>query len=151
MSFEPYNPSSFCGGADVISVQCGRIYLNGLKHLLWPSHWRQVDVQVDGKEEVDWQPEISWLEFTVTGLKAVARLGHDPDAQFLLWKSAKDVLERLMNQGWHIHAGATANVLAIVLTKRNVTNVDAQVEWDSAPELRSRRLIDDVGDGLQPL
>jgi hypothetical protein len=147
VSFKPYD-RSFCSGADVIAVQCARVDLTAVKNLLWPSHWSQVEVQVDGLEDIDWCPEIEMLGFAAKGLKGVARLAQDPVEQIRVWKRAKGFLERLMDRGWNIHAGAAADVLVIVLTKRDVANLDANVEWESDPDLRACRVIDDWWDGL---
>ena len=147
MSFKPYD-RSFCSGADVITVQCAPVYLSPLKNLLWPSDWSQVEVLVDGLEDIDWEPEMEMLGLAAKGLKGVARLAHDPVEQIRVWKRARRFLERLMDRGWHIHAGATADVLVIVLTKRDVATLDAEVEWEGDPEMRSCRAIDDWWDSL---
>lgn len=102
-------------------------------------------------EDIDWRAEIRMLDFASKALKGVARLAQEPVDQISLWKRAKQVLERLMDLGWQIHAGSTANVLVIVLTKRVVANLDAAVEWESDPELRRCQVIDDWWDGLQLL
>jgi hypothetical protein len=150
VSFKPYI-RSVRNSANVVSVTCHRVQLAGLKGFVWQRHWTQVEVQVEGLENVAWPPETKMLDFAAKGLKGIARLGQEPVDQIALWKRVKDVLIRLMDLGWQIHAGSTAGLLVIVFTKRDVAQIDADVEWESDPDLRGCQIIDDWFDGLQLL
>jgi hypothetical protein len=150
VTFKPF-VRSFYRGANIISVECSQVHLAGLKSLLWPSGWKQVDVLVEGLENVGWAPEIKMLDFAAKALKGIARLAQEPVDQINLWKRAKEVLSRLMDLGWHVHVGATADLLVIVLTRREVANLVADVEWETDADLRGCQIIDDWFDGLQLL
>jgi hypothetical protein len=150
VSFKPY-VRSFHSGANVISVQCALVHFDSLKGLLWSGRWSQVDVQIEGLENVGWAPEAKMLDLAAKALKGVARLTQEPVDQINLWKRGKVLLGKLMDLGWRIHAGATADVVAIVLSKRDVANIEATVEWESDPDLRGIQIVDDWLDGLHLL
>jgi hypothetical protein len=150
VSFKPYI-RSIRNGANLISVTCHRVHLADLKGLLWQPNWLQVEILVEGLENVGWAPEIKLLDFAAKGLKGIARLGQEPVDQIALWKRVKDVLMRLIDLGWQIHAGSTADLLVIVFTKRDVAQMNADVEWENDPDLRGCQIIDDWFDGLHLL
>jgi hypothetical protein len=79
VSFKPYI-RPIRNGANVISVTCHRVQLAALKGFVWERHWTQVEVLVEGLENVAWPPEINMLEFAA---KALSRFGQDVLAPIL--------------------------------------------------------------------
>jgi hypothetical protein len=148
VSFKPYIRSAR-PGADLVSIKCPRVPLASVKGLVWSSHWSQVEIQVEGLENVAWKPEVRMLEFAAKALKGISRM--EAEDQISLWKRASEVLGKLMDLGWQIHAGAMADLLVIVFTKRNSDELEADVAWDEDPDSQGAKAIGDWIDGLSVL
>jgi hypothetical protein len=132
-----YDPSS-CRS---ISVTCREVHLSRLRDLLWTPR-SAVAVEICSHEEAG-DIERHRLDFVATALRGVARLSREPSDRQRLWKAARDVLERLMADGWRVHAGVVPEATAIALLKDQAPDIAVAVSWEEDPVLRACNSVDD--------
>jgi hypothetical protein len=132
-----YDPSS-CRS---ISITCREVHLSRLRDLLWTPR-SAVAVEICGHEDAG-DIERHRLAYVATALRGVARLSQEPSDRQRLWKAARRVIERLMDDGWRVYAGFAPEATAVALLKAKVPEIAVAVSWEEDPVLRACNGVDD--------